>query len=246
MGAKILQPGILLRARQALRLGNRGLKRSFGLVMVGSPRHRGGKRADPAFRSAESGRPLRFAMTRWRPGWLPASRNAATGATVEQGECRIGSWGSPACLGGKRVRLFDRQAGLKRRPLGFLGGSRRGGKSVGFPLRPQLSLRSYAPAQWSDRLEAVMPQSQLNRAHFPRIAPAAERSNPRKTAAFLKRSFDEELGVLSPLRFRDVVLANGLPKGFPQCLELKDRQLLVAFLFFCTGVHNALPRPARF
>lgn len=34
-------------------------------------------------------------------------------------------WGSPACLGGKRVRLFDRQAGLKRRPLGFLGGSRR-------------------------------------------------------------------------------------------------------------------------
>ena len=166
MGAKILQPGILLRARQALRLGNRGLKRSFGLVMVGSPRHRGGKRADPAFRSAVSGRPLRFAMTRWRPRCLPASRSAATGATDEQGKCRIGSWSSPACLGGKRVRLFDRQAGLKRRPLGFLGGSRRGGKSVGFPLRPQLSLRSYAPAQWSDRLEAVMPQSQLKTAHF--------------------------------------------------------------------------------
>jgi hypothetical protein len=34
-------------------------------------------------------------------------------------------WGSPACLGGKRVRLSYRQAGLKRRPLGFLGGSRR-------------------------------------------------------------------------------------------------------------------------
>ncbi|CDX61830.1 hypothetical protein MPL3365_70121 [Mesorhizobium plurifarium] len=49
VGAKVLQSGVLLCARQALSLGKRGLKRPFGLVMMRDPRHRGGKRACPLF-----------------------------------------------------------------------------------------------------------------------------------------------------------------------------------------------------
>ncbi|WP_210238126.1 hypothetical protein, partial [Mesorhizobium sp. M1D.F.Ca.ET.183.01.1.1] len=73
----------------------------------------------------------------------------------------------------------------------------------------------------------------------------AGRSNPRGTVAFLQRCFDEKLGVPRPFGFRDVVVANGLPESFPQCLELKNRQSLGSFMFFCAGVHTALPRTAR-
>ncbi|MBZ9867657.1 hypothetical protein LB515_19970 [Mesorhizobium sp. CA15] len=76
---------------------------------------------------------------------------------------------------------------------------------------------------------------------FLELLQAPERSNSCKTAVFLKRSFDEKLGVLRPFRFRDVILANGLPESFPQCLELKNRQPLVSFLLFFADVHTALP-----
>ncbi len=76
---------------------------------------------------------------------------------------------------------------------------------------------------------------------FPGIA-----LSPRKTAAVLQRSLDEKLGVLHPLRFSDIVLTDRLSESFPQRLEFKDRQPLISFLLFCTGVHNALPRTARF